>query len=194
MRSYAHLARRLNDRRVTPVLAEALLLTAMLENDPGAGVSKAAILERYRLARSMDPYNSAIYQQLYDFIEKHGDAQLITELTPEESPERLLLAVVQLELGRTPSVFKLLSIYDQQGEDAKALRWLKTGVYPWLELIARARPPAAQAMLDEMLRRAEAADDSVFLAQLETKAEQISRIRPENRIQRAKLWQHQLLR
>ncbi len=191
---FASTARSLNDKRVTPVLAEAALYAAMIEADPRSGISKDAILQRHRLAIAMDPYNSFVYRAMYDFIRRFGDRELISRLTVDESPQALLLKVVQLELGGTPSVYDLLSLYDQQGHQVEALSMLRTRVFPWLELIHWAQPANAEGLLVEMRQRADALGDVAFLAEIDRSADYLAQIRPDDRAEYLRDWQRELFR
>jgi hypothetical protein len=173
MLDFARQAQALNTRRFTPVLAEALLLAAMLdETVPSA--NKLEIRDKFRQALAMDPFNPMVYEQYYEFLKRSLDRELLATLRPSEKPNALLLRAVQLDVRRVETIFQLLRVYDRLGQSEQGLTLLRNNVYPWLERIQWDSTVNAGKLIEEMRRRAEAAGDVEFVARLDAKSVQIS--------------------
>ena len=186
--TFARQAQVLNERRSTPVLAEAMVLTAMYESEGEAAVSKAEILARYRHALRLDPLNPMVYEQFFRFLNRFADAELASSLRTEEMPQALLSRAVQLDVQRTGTIFELLAFYDRLGLPEQALSFVKSDVFPWVERVQWNRPADAQRLIAEMRRRAQALDDEEFLILLEARSAEISNVSPHIQEYRLREW------
>ncbi len=189
MLDYARLARKLNPERGTPVLAEALVLTAALRRDPGSDYLKEQVLIAYRDAVAIDPLNASIYEQLYGFLAEFMDPKLRAKLTEEETAEALLLQTVSLDVRRVSALLTLVSLYDRRGREAEALALLEKRALPWLEWIKRSSPEAAARLVSEMRQRARASGNSALLEQLENRQLEVADVAPEGKALWFERWQ-----
>jgi O-antigen ligase len=174
MLRFSEQAQKLNSRRVTPVLAQALIMAATLEQVPEAAPDKAVIRDKFRQALAMDPFSPLTYEQYARFLQNALDAELLATLRPNEVPDVLLLRAVQLDVRRVATIFDLLQVYDRLGRSEQAWSMLRDTVYPWLERVQWSSSASAEKLIKEMRRRATAADDHAFLLRLERRAGQIS--------------------
>jgi hypothetical protein len=190
---FARRAQVLNDRRSTPVLAEAMLLTRMYAKQGETAVSKAEILARYRHALRLDPLNPMVYEQFFQFLNRFADAELAASLRREEIPQALLLRAVQLDVRRTGTIFELLAFYDRLGLSEQALAVVKNDVFPWVERVQWHHPEDAQRLIGEMRRRAEDLEDEEFLRALEARSTEVSRFSPRLFDYRLRDWMREVI-
>jgi hypothetical protein len=179
MLRFARLAQSLNDKRSVPVMGEAMVMAAGAKQTPLSSLEKLEILALYRRARVLDPLNPFVFESFYRFLKTSMDRDLAQRLSADESPEVLLQQAIRLDVRRTDNVVELLSIYDRYQQPQQAMQLLQLSVFPWLERIQWHNPRAAQQMLEEMRLRAEAAEDTQFLLELDQKAATLAGIRSQ---------------
>jgi len=173
---FARLAQKAGSVRATPVLGEALALTAL--SGYRQGLANLEILRLYRRALRLDAYAAFGYWQFYDFIKRARDPEVLRALEPDEAPDRLLLRAVQLDVAKAGQIFELLGLYDRLGEADRGLIVLKTEVFPWLEFVQWQNTEAARQLANEMRRRALEAGDQAFADTVAARYAEIRHIRP----------------
>jgi hypothetical protein len=189
MLDFARLAQKLNGKRSVPVLGEAIVLQASLRRDPDSEFLTEAVLDRYRRAVLLDRLNPFVYERLQAFIAEFNSPSLTLRLKPEENPEALLLQAISLDVRRVPTIVTLLEYYDSINRPDLALELLKTRVFPWLELLARTHTEQAVLVITQMRRRADAAEDTEFLARLKGRVAELQGIQPVGLTVWLKAWQ-----
>lgn len=163
---FARLSEQLNGDRGLPVLGQALLLQALSTSRPDSDYLREQTLASFRRALQKDPWNPEAYVQFADHL-------LQQRIVTEETPEALLKHALAIDPMHVPSILALVNYYDLVNEPESAYALLRQHAYPWLDHISQRNPKQLQQLFGELGRRALAADDQAFFAELRSTRERL---------------------
>jgi O-antigen ligase len=163
---FARLSEQLNGDRGLPVLGQALLLQAQLKSKPDSEYLREQTLASFRRALQKDPWNPDAYLHFADHL-------LQGRIVEEETPEALIKQALAINPKHVPSILALVDYYDLVNQPERAYVLLRQHAYPWLDHIAQGNPKQLEQLLTQLGRRALAADDQVFFAQLRSTRERL---------------------
>jgi hypothetical protein len=124
----------------------------------------------------MGRFNPSTYLQLEQHLARENPGEFIDER------EALLAKALSLDPIYVAAIDRLISLYDQTGRAPQSYVWLRTRVYPRIELLGRLDNEAASKYLDRLERDTGVIGDDVFLAEIEARRDElliISEDRPE---------------
>jgi hypothetical protein len=175
---YARFAEQLNGSRGVPVLAQAVLLSRLAELSDGMQDVNDQALATYRRALRVDPWNTIGYVAMADFIEERRAELLIS---PDEEPGTLLLSAIAINPIEIAAIDRLLRLQETQGRLSESYGLLRNVVYPWIELMKRQDPEAADRYLSILTRLAAITGDSSFVAEIASKRAALANVTPAKR-------------
>ena len=163
--AFARTAQRLNGNRGAAALAEAMLLDRKAQ----LGDEAVAPLARNALARAITKgrFNPDTYLQLEQHLARENPGEFVDER------EALLVKALSLEPVYVPAINRLIDLYDHTERAPQSYVWLRTKVYPRIELIGRLDNDAAVAYLDRMERDTGVIGDEAFLAAIDARRKEL---------------------
>jgi Tfp pilus assembly protein PilF len=152
-----------------------MLLARRVDERPAGVVERERVLDAFRRAIAIDPWNPLAYVAMADFVRRHGDGLRYPE---GDASDALLLKALALDPTYVPAIDRLVEIHVSRGRLGDAYALLRNVVFPWLELLKRRDDGAAARYLAQMQTLAERAGDSAFLAALSDKRQTLANVRP----------------
>lgn len=156
--AYARLAQKLNSDRGLPFLAEAFILDkdrTLLGAD-----AEQTVLQAYRRAIEVDPWNTFAWWQFRDFIFRTESVR--DQLHASEQPESITREVLRLDPLFVPAIEgRLAELVTADASETRQhrLEFLRSHVGPRLTWLARQDPRAALHYADVLLQYSTSVDD-----------------------------------
>ena len=175
---YARRAQQLNADRGLPFLAEAFILDQD-RADLGADAERL-VLQAYRRAVAVDPWNTYAWWQFRDFIRR--TPAIRDALRASEAPEAITREVLRLDPLFVPAIEGMLAALaddNVEGTRQRRLAFLRAHVGPRLTWLARLDPPAALHYVDVLLKYPESDTDHAHWAAVRERILAVEPLRPE---------------
>ena len=176
--AYARMAQELNSDRGLPFLAEAFILDQDRSLPDHGGEN--AILQAYRRAVEVDPWNTLAWWQFRDFILR--TESLRNELQPAEQPTSITREVLRLDPLFVPAIegrLAELQTADVAETRQRRLEFLRSHVGPRLTWLARQDPSAALHYVDVLLQYPASQDDQAHWVEVRERVVAVQPLSPE---------------
>ncbi len=176
--AYALLAQKLNSERGLPFFAQAFILDqdrSLLDGD-----SDMKVLESYRRAVEVDPWNTFAWWQFRDFIRRTQSIQ--ERLNPGEQPAAITQEVLRLDPLFMPAIegrLVELASTDAHQTQQRRLEFLRSHVGPRLTWLARQDQRAALYYADVLLQFPLSSADRAYWAEVRERILAVQPLVPE---------------